>query len=84
MDLEIIILSEVRQMSYNVTYRDFPHGSDSKEFACNAGDTGSTPGQQDPLEKAMAAQSHNCAWRIPWTEEPGRLESIGSQKIGHD
>ena len=42
------------------------------------------PGQEDPLEKAMAAQSHNCSRRIPWTEEPGRLESIGPQKIGHD
>ena len=36
------------------------------------------------LEKAMAAHSCTLAWRIPWTEEPGRLQSIGSQKVGHD
>ena len=36
-------------------------------------------GQEDPLEKGMAAHSSILAWRIPWTEEPGRLQSIGSQ-----
>ena len=39
------------------------------------------PGQEDPLEKEMAAHSSILAWRIPWTEEPGRLQSKGSQEL---
>ena len=41
-------------------------------------------GQENPLEKGMATYSSILAWRIPWTEEPGRLQSIGSQRVGHD
>ena len=41
-------------------------------------------GQDDPLEKEMAAHSNILAWRIPWTEEPGGLQSIGSQRVKHD
>ena len=41
-------------------------------------------GQEDPLEKEMATQSSILAWRIPWTEEPGGLQSTGSQRVGHD
>ena len=41
-------------------------------------------GQEDPLEKEMAIHSSILAWRIPWTEEPGRLQSTGSQRVGHD
>ena len=41
-------------------------------------------GREDPLEKEMATHSSILAWRIPWTEEPGRLQSMGSQRIGHD
>ena len=40
--------------------------------------------QEDPLEKEMATYSSILAWKIPWTEEPGRLQSIGSQRVGHD
>ena len=40
-------------------------------------------GQEDLLEKEMATQSI-LAWKIPWTEEPGRLQSMGSQRVGHD
>ena len=39
---------------------------------------------EDPLEKEMATHSSILAWRIPWTEKPGRLESTGSQRVGHD
>ena len=39
-------------------------------------------GLEDPLEKGMATQSSMLAWRIPWTEEPGRLQSMGSQGVG--
>ena len=41
-------------------------------------------GQEDPLEKGMATQSSILAWEIPWTEEPGRLQSMGSQRVGHN
>ena len=41
-------------------------------------------GWEDPLEKEMATQSSTLAWRIPWREEPGRLKSMGSQRVGHD
>ena len=41
-------------------------------------------GQEDPLEKGVATHSSILAWRIPWTEEPGGLQSMGSQRDGHD
>ena len=41
-------------------------------------------GQEDPLEKGMASYSSVLAWKIPWTEEPGGLQSRGSQRVGHD
>ena len=41
-------------------------------------------GREDPLEEAMATYSSTLAWRIPWTEEPGWLQSIGSQRVSHD
>ena len=41
-------------------------------------------GQEDPLEKEMATHSSTLAWKIPWTEEPGSLQSMGSQRVEHD
>ena len=41
-------------------------------------------GQEDPLEKEMAINSSTIAWKIPWTDEAGRLQSMGSQRVGHD
>ena len=41
-------------------------------------------GWEDPLEKEMVTHSSILAWRIPWTEEPSRLQSMGSQRVGHD
>ena len=41
-------------------------------------------GQEDSLEKEMATRSSILAWRIPWTEAPGRLQSVGSQRVGHN
>ena len=41
-------------------------------------------GWEDPLEKEMAAHSSTLAWKIPWMEEPGRLQSMGSQRVRHD
>ena len=41
-------------------------------------------GQEDSLEKEMVTHSSTLAWKMPWMEEPGRLESMGSQRVGHD
>ena len=41
-------------------------------------------GQEDPLEKEMETHSSILAWEIPWTEEPGGLQSMGKQRVGHD
>ena len=55
-----------------------------KVSAYSAGDPGSILGQENLLEKAMATHSSILAWKIPWTKEPGRLLSMGSQRVGHD
>ena len=60
------------------------HGSDGKASAYNAGDPGSSLGWEDPLEKEMATHSSTLAWKVPWMEELGGLESMGSQRVGHD
>ena len=65
-------------------FRGFPGGSLIKILPANAGDVGSILGQDDPLEEEMASHSSILAWRIPWTGEPGRLQSMGSQRVGHD
>ena len=63
---------------------DFPGGSDGKVSVYNARDLGSILGREDPLEKEMAIQSSTIAWKIPWTEQPGRLQSMGSLPVPHD
>ena len=55
-----------------------------KNPPANAGDSGSVLGWEDPLEEGTATHSSILAWRIPWTEEPGRLQSVGSQRVGHE
>ena len=62
----------------------FPGGSEVKASACNVGDLGLIPGSGRHLEKKMATHSSILAWRIPWTEEPGGLQSTGSQRVRHD
>ena len=63
----------------------FPGGSEGEESACNAGDLGLIPGSgRSPPEKQMATHSNILAWKIPCSEEPGRLQSMGSQRVGHD
>ena len=65
-------------------FKSFLGGSDSKESACKAGDPIWSLCLEDTLEKGMATYSSILAWRIPWTEEPGGLEPMGSQRVGHD
>ena len=66
------------------SFRGHPEHIGGKESACNAGDPVWFLGREDPLEKGMATHSSILAWRIPWTEEPGGLQSMGSQRIGHN
>ena len=65
---------------------DFPGGSESKASAYKCGGLTwvQSLGQKDLLEKEMATHSSTLAWKIPWTEEPGRLQFMGSQRVGQD
>ena len=85
-------LSNARFLKLNATDNrswivvlDFPGGSDTNVCnACHVGDLGSIPGLGRSLEKGMATHSSILAWRIPWTEEPGGLQSMGSQRVEQD
>ena len=58
----------------------FTGSSDGKESVCNAGNLGSIPGLEVPLEEGLATHSSILAWRIPWTEEPGGLQRVRHAK----
>ena len=62
----------------------FPGGSDSKQSACKAGDLGSVLGWEDTLGEGVAIHSSIIAWEVSWTEEPGGLQSIASQRVRYD
>ena len=62
----------------------FPGGSDIKESACNAGDLGSIPGLGRFPGEGNGYHSSILAWKIPWTEEAGRLQSMGLQTVRHN
>ena len=59
-------------------------GSDGKASAYTAGNRLQSLGQEDPLEKGMATHANILVWKIPWAEEPGGLQSMGSQRVGHN
>ena len=97
--IQLSVCFSICQQNFIVSYRDLAHillninlvldgdyhgGLDSKESACNAGDSGSIPEMGKPLVKGMASHSSILAWKLPGTEEPGRLESIGWQRVGYD
>ena len=68
-------------------YKGFPGGAVVKnlpEIQEPQEVLGQPLGREDPLEEGMATHSDILAWRIPWTEEPGGLQSIGLQRVGHD
>ena len=71
-------------LPHSLVSSGFPGGSDGKESACSVGDQVRSLGWEDPLEKEMAAYSSILAWKIPWIMEPGRLPSVGSQRVRHD
>ena len=62
----------------------FLGGSHGKESACSAGDLGLIPRLEDLLEKGLATHSRILAWRIPWTEKPGRLQPMGLFRVRHN
>ena len=64
--------------------KHFPGYSDGKEVACNEGDLGLSSGSGSFPAEGMATHASVLAWRIPWTEEPGGLQSMGSQRVRHD
>ena len=67
-----------------ILLKDFPGGSDGKASLYNAGDPGHPWVGKIPLEKEMAIHSRTIAWKIPWTEETGKLQSMGLQRVGHN
>ena len=69
---------------WSFSFSIIPSSVAGKESACNAGDPGSIPVWEDPVEKEMATHSSILAWKIPWTEEPGGLQSNGLQRVGQD
>ena len=71
-------------LCFNSCRKGFPGVSAVKKLPANAGDEDSSQGQEDPLEKEMANCSSILVWEIQWTEEPGRLQSMGSQRGQHD
>ena len=72
------------QLMIMLYYVRLPGGSDHKEPACTEGDLGSIPGLGRSPGEGAATHSRILAWRIPWTEELGRLQSMGSQRVRHD
>ena len=75
-------LEELWLFAEVLAVRNFPGGLDSKESACNSGDLGSISVLGRSLEKIMATHCSILAWRIPWAEEPGGLQSM--QRVRHD
>ena len=72
-------MNTIHSLNFN-----FICSSDGKASAYNAGVSVRSLDWKDTLEKEMATHSSTLAWKILWTEEPGRLESIGLQRVGHD
>ena len=64
--------------------KGFLGDSDGKAYACNGGDQASIPGSERFLEEGNGNPLQYSAWRIPWTEEPGRLQSMGLQRVEHN
>ena len=78
------------ELGYHIHLHDLPHlksllrDLDGEESACSAGDPGSIPGSGRSPAEGNGYPLKYLAWSIPWTEEPGRLLSMGSQRVRHD
>ena len=77
-------LLHCRQILYQLSTREALGAQSVKHLPASCETQVQSLGWEDPLEKEMAIHSGNLAWKIPWTEEPGRLQCIGSQRVGHD
>ena len=77
-------MSDVEHLFITPCSLSLSGGSDGKESVCISGDLNLTLGLEDPLEEELATHSSIVAWRILWTEEPGGLQSTGSQRVEHD
>ena len=64
--------------------KGFLGDSDGKAYACNGGDQASIPGSERFLEEGNGNPLQYSAWRVPWAEEPGRLQSMGLQRVEHN
>ena len=88
--VSILLFTTLCMVFYRLVdfFRDFPGLANGRELACQFRKQEETPvwclGQNDPLEEGMATHSSILAWRIPWTEEPGSLWSIESQRVRHN
>ena len=83
----LIYINDLNHMYTTRITLDFPGGGSGKEPACQCRRHErriQSLGWEDPLEKGMATHSSILTWRIPWTEDPGRLPSMGLQRVGHD
>ena len=65
-------------------HEGFPGGSNGKESAYDVGDPGSIPGSGRSPGEGNGSPLQYSSWRIPWMEEPGRLQSMGSKRVGHN
>ena len=81
---KMVLVKEKINHSFGWGLQDFPGGSEGKASVYNEGDPVRFLGWEDPLEKEMAIHSSILAWKIPQMEEPDRLQSMGSQIVGHD
>ena len=79
-----VLVFAVQQGELVIYIYVYPGGSDGEESACNAGDLGLILGLGRSPGEGKATRSRILAWRIPWTEEPGGLQSMGSQRVRHD
>ena len=82
--IKIYLFFVFHSFPYPMCFMGFPGGSDGKESACNAGDLGLIPGSGRSPGEGTATQSSSLAWEIPRTEEPSGLQSVGSQRVGHN
>ena len=80
----IQLMAETLSGVYTDLPMDFPGGSDDKASAYNSGDWVQSLGWEDLLEKEITTHSSILAWKIPRTEEPGKLQSMRPQRVGHD
>ena len=81
----LLLILERKSLVFIIKFEGFPRGSDGKESPCNAQEIQVLSlGWEDPLEKGMATHSSILSWRIPWTEEPGGLQSVELQRVRHN